>query len=169
MTKSRDTAAHEDSGMQDSPGYTTLLFRSLLNTLPDPVLIFDAEWRLLDMNPPAEKVFRASVISARTQPVEIIFENTPNAAPLLAFVRGERPLAEWSSDEAVYICSAAATHCCAHGQRIAGVVAGTARHLAVEEAEHQPKRIHSHCLPRFALAADLDAGVRQYARTWLGR
>jgi signal transduction histidine kinase len=71
------------------------LARSLLDSLADPLLVFDADWRLLLMNPAAAAIFNAEAGQPLADAVQ--------SAELAAFVQGTQPLSEWVSGEKTFI------------------------------------------------------------------
>lgn len=71
------------------------LARSLLESLADPLLVFDAGWHLLLMNPAAAVIFNAEAGQALADVVQ--------SAELAAFVQGDQPLSEWVNGEKTFI------------------------------------------------------------------
>lgn len=71
------------------------LARSLLHSLADPLLVFDTDWRLRLINPPAAAIFEAEA----GQPLVDVVQS----AELAAFVQGQQPLGEWVSGEKTYV------------------------------------------------------------------
>ena len=71
------------------------LARSLLDSLADPLLVFDTDWRLLLMNPAAAAIFNAEMGQSLADVVQ--------SDELAAFVEGRQPLSEWVSGEKTFI------------------------------------------------------------------
>jgi len=71
------------------------LARSLLDSLADPLLVFDTDWRLLLLNPAAAAIFNAEAGQA--------LANVVQSAELAAFVQGKQPLSEWMSGEKTFV------------------------------------------------------------------
>lgn len=71
------------------------LSRALLDSAADPLLVFDADWRLVLMNPEAETIFKA-------EPGQALAEVVQSEA-LTEFVHEQRPLDEWSFDDKTFI------------------------------------------------------------------
>jgi signal transduction histidine kinase len=71
------------------------LSSALLDSIADSLLVFDADWRLVLMNPAAETIFKA-------EPGQTLAEVVQSEA-LTEFVEGQRPLDEWSIDDKTFI------------------------------------------------------------------
>lgn len=71
------------------------LSRSLLDSITDPLLVFDADSRLLLMNPAAAAIFKAE---NRQTLAEVLQSDA-----LVEFIEGKRTLDEWSIDDRTFI------------------------------------------------------------------
>lgn len=79
-------AAHEhDNALEQKER----LLRAVLNSISDPLLVFDDQWRLVLANPPGEALF-----NTREQVGKSI-DQVVNSESLTGFARGQHPLAEW--------------------------------------------------------------------------
>ncbi len=87
-------AAHDDD---DAVELTQRLLRSVLDSVSDPLLIFDLEWRLLRANAAALSLF--AVDRHLGAPLEQVIDSES----LSAFARAQQPLSEWAWGERVFI------------------------------------------------------------------
>ncbi len=75
------------------------LSRSLLDSISDPLLVFDEDRRLVLMNPAAERIFNVTLQAAVGKPLGEILQSED----LAAFVEARQPLAEWDRDEQIFV------------------------------------------------------------------
>ncbi len=71
------------------------LARALLDSLAEPLLVFDSNWKLLFMNPAAQGLFPGSA----GQPLAKVV----NSDELVSFAQGQQPLNEWASGAFTFI------------------------------------------------------------------
>ncbi len=80
---------------QNAAGKSRLVHQSVLTAVPDPVLIFDADWRLWSANPAAEALF--GYVEGKT------LAEIAQSDELVAFAQGGKPLAEWGKSGKTYL------------------------------------------------------------------